>query len=163
MSIHQSDPMQDKFHGNPNYPKNRKPYHGKKFNWKGTPQGRFALILIGLIGDQAAKGTSVALTRTFPKQAFLFDAVTRIDPLLPSIYKAENPLDEKIMWQRYHKMYHRYIPGKGGFPVRSDEHYENNSNLRPYVDAVRKLWERGLPVSDAEKIAACSPKSHKLI
>lgn len=78
MSVHQNDPMSENFHRNLNYPKGRKSYHGKKFSWKGDPYGRCALILIGLIGDQAAKGTSVALTREFPKKDFLCGSRSRL-------------------------------------------------------------------------------------
>lgn len=169
MSVNPNDPMVDGFK-TINYPSKRKSYRGKKFQWTKHPYGRFAKILVGLSGDHLANGTVVNLTRKFALRGCTAENLHRILvyflPDFPKFYleKTGNRLIPDMVRNRYHKMYYEHKKGiKGGKANRCKEHYENDPTLRPYVEAVRKLWLAGKPISYELACRTCSPASKALI
>lgn len=143
-----------------------KTYAGKKVSWRSAPEGVFALIIIGLVGDGAV-GSGVEMERDFAAQgagaSTIFKALTGCCPWVAAWYAAErgdgSGLSPRITWNRYHKMYYaneaetRQQRGR-----RSREHYMYDPRLRPYVPAVEKLYKRGGAIPRDVAVQAVSSK-----
>jgi hypothetical protein len=147
-------PITDGFR-NRDYPADRAPRKIKPFQWKGTSIGRCAIILIGLVGD-AKGGDSTALNfhRKFAESGitpqYLYDQLLLFMPWFAGYYYAQRgkalTLDQ--VYDRFHKMYYKYVGGRG--VPGMDEHFTNNTKLRPYVPAVRELFRRGTSITEDE-------------
>ncbi len=119
----------------------------KKHQWRKFPEGRGAIILLGLIGDTLT-GPSIEIERNFSKQgasrrALYHELVSRC-PWIPAWYNGEFELSEDIVYDRYHKMYYwNDAPTRQERGQRSREHYLSDPKLRPFVPAVETLFKRG--------------------
>jgi hypothetical protein len=132
-------------------------YSGPKYQWRASPVGRTAIILIGMIGDSLVE-RSGSLTRDFAKQGAsqiaLWTKFVALCPNFPKFYEDdrghEYPLTPRIVGHRYHKMYYDHDGPPGTGRPGTSEHYMNNPRLRPYVPAVDVLFRRGKPLTIEE-------------
>lgn len=120
----------------------------KKNNWLGSPLGCAQKILIGLIGDEMCGGPGdVAISRRFPPIEELFNRFIFFCPWAFEEYKGEHLLDNKVIKDRYHKMYYKNLVDKELRGRQSEEHYLNSSQLRPWVSVIDALFLKGKPIS----------------
>ena len=90
----------------------------RTFNWLGSPEGRFAKILIGIQGDNDPSVIVASMKLTIPWFWALYEK-QRGEPLTADIIKSR--------WLNMHK--------------HDSEHYKRSPVLRPFVQRVRTALE----------------------
>lgn len=138
---------------------------GSIYSWLGHPEGIVAKIIIMMLAEAAADMNTAMMNRRFREQGITAESLywkfTRLCPEFAAHYKSVRgaPLTKKIVYDRFHKSTHahdrapvngrlRSVPGTGR-PGR-EEHYTECATLRPRVEAVRRLFLRGTPITLAE-------------
>lgn len=145
---------------------NRKPRQIVTYQWVNRPLGKFMKITIGLIADERILPARI-IDREFRKDAltakYLLDQLKEICPFAEKEFMRGNsgttPLNENIVYDRWHKMVHHYDPDDpDARPIYSKEHYLISKKLRPHVPAVAALFRRhretGKPVTENEALEA---------
>lgn len=112
-------------------------------------------LIIGLIGDEMSGGIEAALTREFPPASEIYNRVLSRVPWIVDWYQAHRPLDEEIVYNRYHKMYYENeAPTRDGRGSISREHYTRDMRLAPYVGKVEELLRRGGVITKEQLVGA---------
>lgn len=138
-------PAKDRFKPNLKYARDGR--STKKFPWTKTAIGCGLKILIGLIGDEIAP-EDIDFSRQFPKDQVLFQRLLLITPWVMTYYQAQWPLDAKVVYDRYHKMYYwNTAPTRRLRGQRSQEHYKVHPKLRFWVEQVEPLLLKGKEIT----------------
>lgn len=136
------------------YSRSRTPTCPKVFLTR-HPDGRTIKVLIGMIGDQLVETLQAGVCREFPHKGELLSRLRYFCPFLDEFYSEHGgEATEKVVYNRYHKMYYRNSSPRHERGAKSREHYEIDPKLRRILPAVNDLFVRGRPITREEATIA---------